>query len=377
MELLAQLARQLVPDISLDEVSALAFDRASDHGRVVVVTAPEQDKAKLPSEDALAGVFDTIAAKAVDPYVDQVAGAAGLMAEPPAPATIVGERTVPELGVTEITLANGVRVIMKQTDFRENEVIFSATSPGGSSLVADTDFPEADAAAYLVSQSGIGELSQTELQKLLSGMTVGVAPGVFELSEGFSGYAATEDLETAMQLIHLYATQPRLDPLFVEDFKEQARANLVNRQADPHAVFEDALKEALYGNSIRRGMLPLAEIEGLDANRGMEIYASVLATRATSPLHLSEASTQRCLSRWRSSTWAHCRRQAGRKAGTTSHRRCQAESWRRISRRDRTSKAWCRWSSPVRSAPRSKFRCSSRRWRGCSTFGCGKRCARS
>ena len=272
VELLAQLARQLVPDISIDEVSALAFDRASDRGRVLVVTAPEQAKAKLPSEDALAGVFDAVAAKAVDPYVDQVAGAAGLMAEPPAPVAIVAERTVPELGVTEITLANGVRVIMKQTDFRENEVIFSATSPGGSSLVADTDFPEADAAAYLVSQSGIGELSQTELQKLLSGKTVGVAPGVFELSEGFSGYAATEDLETAMQLIHLYATQPRLDPAFVEDFKKQARADLVNRQADPYAVFEDALKEALYGNSIRRGVLPLPEIERLDATRSLEIY---------------------------------------------------------------------------------------------------------
>ena len=81
VELLAQLARQLVPNISLDEVSALAFDRASDRGRVVIVTAPEQDKAKLPSEEALAGVFDSVVAKAVDPYVDQVSSTAALMAE--------------------------------------------------------------------------------------------------------------------------------------------------------------------------------------------------------------------------------------------------------------------------------------------------------
>ena len=239
---------------------------------MVIVAAPEQDKTELPSEDALAAVFNTVAAKAVAPYVDQVASAAGLMAEPPAPAEIVTERTLPDLGVTEITLANGVRLIMKQTDFRENEIIFSATSPGGSSLVSDADFPEADAAAYLASQSGVGELSQTELQKLLSGQAAGVAPGIFELSEGFSGYAATEDLETAMQLIYLYATQPRLDPAVVENFKKQARANLVNRQATPYAAFEDALQEALYGSSIRRGVLPLAEIESIDAKRGLEIY---------------------------------------------------------------------------------------------------------
>jgi zinc protease len=268
---LAELAQQIVPDITLDEVSSQASKRIGEQGRLVMITAPEQDQAKLPNEDALAAIFDAVKARAVDPYVDQVASG-GLMAEPPQPAAIVAERSMAELGVTEITLANGVRVVMKPTDFREQEIVFSASSPGGSSLVSDADFPEADAAAYLVSQSGVGELSQTELQKLLAGRAVGVAPAIFELGEGFSGYASTEDLETALQLVHLYATQPRLDPAFVEDFKQQARADLVNRLADPHAVFDDAVTEALYGDTIRRGMLPLAEIESLDAERALEIY---------------------------------------------------------------------------------------------------------
>ena len=46
-----------------------------------------------------------------------------------------------------ITLANGVRVIMKPTDFKTDEVLFSATSPGGNSLVNDADYPEAAVAA--------------------------------------------------------------------------------------------------------------------------------------------------------------------------------------------------------------------------------------
>ncbi|MCB0089075.1 MAG: hypothetical protein KDE54_14290, partial [Caldilineaceae bacterium] len=104
-----------------------------------------------------------------------------------APAAIVSENEISELGITELVLENGVHVLLKPTDFKEDEVLFTATSPGGSSLVSDEDFPEADTIASIVSQSGVGDFDQTALIKLLTGKTVSVSPYIDELSEGFSG----------------------------------------------------------------------------------------------------------------------------------------------------------------------------------------------
>ncbi len=201
------LVQRLLPGITLDDANQRIANLVTADNRAIIVQAPDKADLKLPGEAELTAVVDAVAgeeARAVHRPVAQT----NLMDQKPAPAAIVSEKTLPDLGVTEITLANGVRVIMKPTTFKKDEVVFSATSPGGSSLVTDADYPEAAVAASWINNSGVGDLTETELTKLLSGKLVSVSPVIGELKEGFRGSASPDDLETALQLVYLYATRP-------------------------------------------------------------------------------------------------------------------------------------------------------------------------
>ena len=261
----------MLPEISLDEVNALASIFANEDNRATLVIAPEKADVALPTEEELAAAFATVAAESIDPYEDQVVEAE-LIAEIPEPATIVDEQMLEELGVTLFELENGVTVLMKPTEFREDEVLFSGVSRGGSSLVSDEDFPEASLVADIVDQSGLAEFEFNDLIRLLTGKTVQVSPAIRELTEGLDGSASAQDLETLFQLIYLYFTAPRADEAAFLTIQDQVRAELVNRDLNPRSALSDAYLDARYGDTIRRGPLPLEAVDALDRERGMEIY---------------------------------------------------------------------------------------------------------
>jgi zinc protease len=265
------LVQQLLPGISLTETVQAFQVLAPVDGQLVTVLGPAKEDVALPSQQELAAVFDHVTAQTLASR-EYDSGNQRLMDEAPPPAEIVSEQAWPETGISQFELANGVRVIVKPTDFWADDIVFSATSPGGTSLVADEDFNEAAVVAHLVSQSGVGELSQSELQGLLAGKTAQVAPGIYEQSEDFSGYTTAQDLELAFQLIYLYATEPRLDPAAVQVYQNQARAALINRTVTPYAALQDALVDALYGDTVRRGPLPLEQIDQFDPERAMAVY---------------------------------------------------------------------------------------------------------
>ncbi|MEZ4609569.1 MAG: hypothetical protein R2838_04815 [Caldilineaceae bacterium] len=176
--------------------------------------------------------------------------------------------------MTEFELANGVRAIVKPTDFKEDEILMRATSPGGSSPVDDASrLPEAASIAAIVDQSGVGDFDQTTLLKLLAGKKVSVTPNISEVSEGLTGSASPKDLETLFQLAYLYMTAPRADSDAFEVYKTQQISALENRSLNPISALQDAVIEARFGDIIiRRGPLPVAEIQTLDLDRAMEIY---------------------------------------------------------------------------------------------------------
>lgn len=268
-----ELAQQLLPEITVDDVNGEATGLAGAENRTVVVIAPETDSAAVPDEAELADVLANVSTKEIEPP-EEVTVDVELMPQVPAPAAIVARHIDEDLGTTEIELENGVRVIMKPTDFRSDEVLFTATSPGGTSLVADEHYPEADTIDEIVASSGVAGLNETELRQLLAGQEVSVVPTIDELSEGLSGSASPQDLETLFQLIHLYITEPRVDPDAFQAFRNQLRSSLVNRDLTPTAALQDALYEAIYGDTIRRGPLPLEEVDDLDPELGLEIYRS-------------------------------------------------------------------------------------------------------
>lgn len=238
-----ELAASLLPGIAVSDINALASAMFSASGRAIILVTPEKDGVAPVTQADVEVVVARVAASDITPYAGRSARDA-LMDNAPAPAAIVSERTYSDLGVTEITLANGVRVLMRPNASIQNQVLFSGFSSGGSSLVSDDDYAEAATIVEIVSQSGLGDFSQPELSQVLARKVAQVTPYIGALSEGFMGYASRQDLETAFQMVHLYATQPRAEPAALSALQSRRRADLANRDLDPETVYEDAIAAA-------------------------------------------------------------------------------------------------------------------------------------
>ena len=243
VETRAALAAALLPGIALAEVDEVAQGWITEQGRVILVNSPEKEGIEIPTEEDMIGVFAAIGGKDIAPY-DDAATDEPLLAMIPEGSAVISELSVEEVGVTIWTLENGVRVVLKPTDFKDDEVLFSATSPGGNSLVSDDDYVNASLAT-VVGQAGVGNFDQTALQKKLTGKVARVSPSVGSLSEGMRGSASPKDLETAFQLTYLYFHAPRKDETAFEAMKAMRLGVLGNMGATPSAVFSDTISATM------------------------------------------------------------------------------------------------------------------------------------
>ncbi len=267
-----ELAQLLLPTISVAEVNARAERVTGEGNRVIFVSAPEKEDAPAPEEDALRGVIAAVDAKTIEPYVDTVSDEA-LVAAPPAPMPITGESRYPnDTGLIEWTLANGARVVVKPTDFKNDEVLFAAFSPGGASLVEDARFRAAEFAGSAVDAGGVGAFSATDLEKKLAGQVVSVSPYVSGTGEGLQGSASPENLETLLQLTHLLFTAPRADADAFAAFKERVAAFIENRGSSPQAVFSDTLAVTLAQGHPRARPLATEDLDRLALDDALAVY---------------------------------------------------------------------------------------------------------
>jgi zinc protease len=271
IEVELELVREFLPGISLAELNHLAEEWISESNRVILASGPDKEGVSLPTEDQLAAVFKGVEESEVAAYVDEVREAP-LLARIPEPGEIVKRTEIPEIGVTEWQLDNGVRVVLKPTDFKNDQVLLSSFSPGGHSLVADEDFVSASFADTLVGNGGLGEFSQIELDKALAGRLASAQAYINELEEGITGSSSPKDLETMFQLLYLNATAPRKDTETFEAFVTRVRAILQNRQAQPDAVFADEVTLAMFDGHPRRLPPTLEMIDKLDLELAFEVY---------------------------------------------------------------------------------------------------------
>lgn len=267
-----RLVERLLPQITPAEVNRLADQYVGTDNRSVLIIGPEREAGSLPSQEELAVAIEAVQAKRIDPYQD-IETVTALLTDIPQPADIISRQTDETYDITDLTLANGARVLLKPTAFKEEEVLFSATSPGGSSLVADEDYPEAHFINNIIYQSGIGDVSYAALQRLLAERSVRVIPFIDELEEGFFfGQAGKDHVETLFQLVYLYGTAPRADEDAFATVKDQSTEALRNRELMPYVALMDAVTAARYGKSIRHAAPTLEMIESLDLERAFSIY---------------------------------------------------------------------------------------------------------
>ncbi len=261
----------LLPTITLEEVNRVASTWMVDHNRVVMVNSPEKEGLAIPTESELASIFETVVAAEIAPYED-TASEEPLLASQPSPSRVVEESEIPELGLTIWTLENGVRVLMKPTDFKDDEVLFQAYSPGGFSLSEEEDHMSASNAAQVVALGGVGAFSQVDLGKKLAGKAASVSPSIGELSEGLSGAASPKDLETLFQLTYLFFTAPRMDSVAFQAMQQQMSAFLANRSAAPAAALQDTLTVTMAQGHPRARPISMELFQEIDLEKAFSFY---------------------------------------------------------------------------------------------------------
>lgn len=236
------IATQVLASISVDEVNRAARDWTPPRSRVVMVSASERADVTLPTRGELLAAFDKVKRAPLVAFVDSTSDKP-LVPTVPTAGRVVSSRALPESGITEWTLSNGIRVLLKPTDFRNDEIRFTARRPGGSSTFSESE--QLDAVFMSLATAGAGTFSPITLQKALTGKVANVSVSVGETGESASGTASPKDIETMFQLLWLRMTQPRFDSLNFAVTKQAVASNLRNRANSPDAVFGDTISRVM------------------------------------------------------------------------------------------------------------------------------------
>ena len=264
-----ELTLQMLPTITVDELNALVGAFAGPSGRVILISGP--DGAPLPSKERVAAIVDEVSKADVAAWQDK-APAQALMARPPAPGKIVKESKVDAIGVSDWTLSNGVRVIVKPTDFEVDSMTISGSSPGGEATIDNKSFGNARFAAEAAEVGGVGDFDAETLAKVLAGKQVRVSVSIDETTESIDAGGSVRDLETMLQLVHLRMTAPRKDPQTFGVWKANVAEQLSNALRSPEVQYARESQIALWKGDLRHKPPEPAEIRNIDLDQAMAFY---------------------------------------------------------------------------------------------------------
>jgi zinc protease len=267
-----QLMRRLLPNITLAEVGAIAREFLGETNRVILASSPEKAGLAAVTEAGLAEALRAGSAATVTAWKDETAGRE-LMAKAPAPGSVRSRREIPELGVTVLTLSNGVEVWLKPTDFRNDQVQFLGYARGGASLASPAEFLNASLSTALIGLSGIGGLTPIDMNKVLAGRIASASPFIANYTHGISGGSTPKDLEVALQQVYLYFTAPNRDAQAFDLMKTRMAANLANQAQNPGSVFGERLRSVATMDHYSVRPMHTEDLDRIDADRMRAFYA--------------------------------------------------------------------------------------------------------
>ncbi len=241
-------AKKLIEGITLEEINALAKDWVTDDNMVAIITAPEKEDVKVPSKEEILSILNDKSLANVEAYLDTYKDQEILEKETLQPGKITNVEKIEAVGAEKWTLSNGITVYVKKTDYKNDEILFSASSKGGKSLYPVKDLASVDFAAEIIDRGGIAGLDYNSLMKKMKGKNVGVSPSIGLLTEGFSGSSSPKDLEFFFQYLNAFFTNPRIDEnafqLVIDETKEQVKMIT----AQPMYKYIGKFLEAAYNN---------------------------------------------------------------------------------------------------------------------------------
>ena len=281
IEMEYQIMNMLAPQIPLEYINGEMPQLITTDGKNLVVMNfnQEKDGAVYPAPEALKAAVDAGLNANVEAYVDNVKQEP-LITKMPKPGKIVKEKENTSLGYKELELSNGARVILKKTDFKENEIRMSAFQRGGASLYDEKDWANTELMSYIVMMSGLGNFSNTELKKATAGKQASVMLGMDTYEDELSGQSTVKDLETMFQLTYLNFTAINKDEKSYNQLMSQLETALKNKDLDPESVYSDSVSYILGNHNWRSQPFNADALKTIDYDRVLQIAKERTANAA-------------------------------------------------------------------------------------------------
>ena len=297
-----EMTQAFLPLIPLEKVNQLA--QSLIHANpTIAISAPAKEGVHIPTAEALVAAIAAQGELAIEaPQEEKID--TELVKKAPHKGKIKSTKQNEELGYTEWTLNNGIKVVIKPTTFKADEILMQGFSKGGMTQVKTEDLPSAKLATTIVGMSGIGTFTMPQLEKALAGKTVSVSPEIAENMERMNGSSTVKDLETMLQLTYLYFTAPRRDEEAYQTTMNLLHNQLVNRDKNPKAIFSDSVQMMASNHSDRTAIVDLKLLEKVSLDKALEVYKARFANPGdftfifVGNIDLTDAKVQELICQW-------------------------------------------------------------------------------
>lgn len=263
--------KKMAPMINAQAINAMMQQMGLDKNVVVSITGPEKEGLVYPTEADILNIIKAVEAEEITAYEETVSDEP-LITNLPAPGKVVNTTQDAKMGATVWTLSNGMKVVLKKTDFKDDQIIMSSIAYGGTSVFPDADIYNASMSGMVPYVGGIGNFSSTDLKKVLAGKTASVNANVSTYTQGLGGSSSIKDVETMLQLAYLYFTAPRKDEGAYTTLMDMIKGQLKNMENDPSFVMSVQKAKTIYGDNPRMNEMTLADAETLNYDRIIAIY---------------------------------------------------------------------------------------------------------
>ncbi len=271
--------KTMLPGIQSDEMNAMVKGWLANMNAFTLITAPEKGDTKLPTDAELLTMSNKAFQQQVN-AMEEKAVASDLEVGDLTPGHVVTQSPVNGVNATTYILGNGIKVTIKPTDFKSDEILVKGIKKGGTSNYGLADKSNANFACDVVDAMGVGKYTPTDLEKITSGKTAKVSFDISDIDDDITGNCSVKDFESLMQLIYLNATQPRKDEALFTAFKTKQKTMLQFMSANPQASFFDTTIKSLYGgNPLAKIVIPHTEdFDKINLDRAIEIYKKEFST---------------------------------------------------------------------------------------------------
>lgn len=273
-------SKMIVPNLQLAMVNQVAKSYVIDSNLIVTIMAPEKEAVKVPTKDQIVAAVNNAKQAELTAKAEEDMNKP-LIEKSPKAGKVKKTSKNPTLGTTEWLLSNGVKVVFKPTAFKKDEIILNAFSEGGLSKIKNIDdLPSGVLAAAIVSNNGLGEFSQIDLNKILTGKIANVSPAISTYDESFSGNSSVADFETLLQLIYLNFTAVRKDDNAFKALMNAYSASLANSSTDPRKAFNDTINMVVNDHNSRIVLMNLQTLDKVDQDKAIAIFKERFAVPA-------------------------------------------------------------------------------------------------